>query len=184
MAPGVPLHPLAPEAFAPYGRVIECGLGEIVPINAGTCERHHALADIGHAEGRTPILSIFRAEPRALPMRVAMMERHPLGSQAFVPMRRTDGGAIEAWIAVVAPDEGGRPGAPVAFHCRGDQGVSYAPNVWHHPLIALRARSDFLVADSRGDAPNLEEADYPEPWTLAEPSTLAEPWTLNAPGLA
>ena len=168
----VPLHPLAPQAFARFGRVIECGLGEVIPINAGTCERHHALAEITHAPGREPIVSIFRAEPRALPVTIAMMERHPLGSQAFVPMRRTGGGAIEAWIAVVAPDDGGRPGAPIAFRCRGDQGVSYAANVWHHPLIALHARSDFLVADSRGEAPNLEEADY------------ADTWTLDAPGLA
>ena len=168
----IPLHPLTPAAFAPFGRVIECGLGEIVPINAGTCERHHALAPIAHAPGREPILSIFRANARNLPMAITMMERHPLGSQAFVPMRRTDGHAIGAWIAVVAPDERGRPGAPVAFRCRGDQGVSYGANVWHHPLIALHARSDFLVADSRGGAPNLEEADY------------AAPWTLDAAGLA
>ena len=173
MTQDVPLHPLTPRAFAPYGRIVECGLGEIVPINAGTCERHHALAEISHAAGRTPILSIFRAAARTLPMRVAMMERHPLGSQAFVPMRRTDGGTVEAWLAVVAPDEGGRPGAPVAFLARGHQGVSYDANVWHHPLIALDARSDFLVADSRGEAANLEEVDYAELWTL-DTASLAD----------
>ena len=173
--------PLTPEAFAPFGAVIECGLGEIIPINGGTCERHHALAAIECAGGREPILSIFRAQPRALPMEVAMMERHPLGSQAFVPLegRAEGGGDGRAWIAVVAPNEaavngdgggdgsgGCGPGAPLAFLCRADQGLSLAPGVWHHPLIVLDARSDFLVADSRGEAPNLEEARYAEPWTL------------------
>lgn len=156
--------PLTAEAFAPFGTVIECGLGEVIPINGGTCERHHALSVIEHAGGREPILSIFRADARDLPMELAMMERHPLGSQSFVPLER------RPWIAVVAPDEGERPGAPVAFLCRGDQGLSYSPNVWHHPLIALHAnggeRSDFLVADSRGGEPNLEEQDYAEVWTL------------------
>ena len=152
--------PLTPAAFAPFGQVIEAGLGEVVAINAGTCERHDALATIACEPGREPIVSIFRARPRTLPMALTMMERHPLGAQVFMPLDR------RAWIAVVAPDEGGRPGPPVAFACRGDQGVCYAANVWHHPLIALHERSDFLVADSRGDAPNLEEAEYAAPWTL------------------
>lgn len=164
--PRVPVEPLTAEAFAPFGRVVACGGGEVVSINGGTCERHDALAPIEHAPGREPILSIFRAEARVLPMRVTMMERHPLGSQAFVPMRRTDGGAIAEWIAVVAIDEGGCPGPPQAFRCGGDQGVSYAPNTWHHPLIALHARSDFLVADSRGEGGNLEEAEYDGAWVL------------------
>ena len=157
-------RPLTAEAFAPFGAVIECGAGEVIAINEGTCERHHALARLEHAAGRVPILSIFRAQPRTLPLALRMMERHPLGSQAFVPLER------RPWVAVVAPDRDGRPGPPVAFRCRGDQGLSYGPGVWHHPLIALERRSDFLVVDSAGDAPNLEEADFPEPWTL-----LAEP---------
>ena len=158
---------LTPEAFAPFGTVIEAGRGEVRAINAGTCERHHALAAIEHAAGRRPILSIFRAQPRALPMELAMMERHPLGSQAFVPL------SGEAWIAVVAPDEGGGPGAPRAFLAGGRQGVSYAANVWHHPLIALGGVRDFLVADADGPEPNLEEADYPVPYMLAAPGEAA-----------
>ena len=156
----VPVLTLDLANFAPFGRVLEVGTGEVRHINGGTCERHHALCAVDCAPGREPILSIFRGKARTLPMPIAMMERHPLGSQAFMPLQGRD------WIAVVAPDEGGAPGKPVAFLANGDQGVSYAANVWHHPLIALDERSDFLVADSRGEDPNLEEADYAEPWTL------------------
>lgn len=158
-------EPLTAEAFSPFGTVIACGEGEVLSINGGTCERHHALATIEHAPGRRPVLSIFRATPRALPMPVAMMERHPLGTQAFVPMPCEGDGA---WLVVVAPDEGGRPGPPRAFRARGDQGVSYAANAWHHPLIALGGTRLFAVADAVGDAPNLEERDYPAPYTLED----------------
>ena len=156
----VPIAPLTASAFEPFGRVIEAGLGEVRIINGGTTERHHALCHVSHADGRQPILSIFRGQPRDLPMTVAMMERHPLGSQAFVPLDGQD------WIAVVAEDVDGRPGPPRAFLCGAWQGVSYDRNVWHHPLIALGVRSDFLVADTDGADANLEEADYQEPYQL------------------
>ena len=156
--------PLTAQAFAPFGRVIECGAGEVLHINAGTCERHHALAPIDCAAGRRPVVSIFRAQSRDLPLPITMMERHPLGSQAFVPMPHV-GGSGE-WLIVVAPDEEGVPGAPRAFLARADQGVSYATNVWHHPLIALGGDRLFTVVDAIGEEPNLEERDYATPYTL------------------
>ncbi len=61
----------------------------------------------------------------------------------------------------MAPDEGGRPGVPLAFLAAGDQGVNYRKNVWHHPLLALEAISDFLVVDRGGGGENLEEFTYP-----------------------
>ena len=166
----VPVEPLEREAFRPFGRVIEAGAGEVLVINEGTCERHHALAPIDCADGRRPVLSIFRAKPRVLPMPLAMMERHPLGSQAFVPMPLGPGAEGRGeWLIVVAPDEGGRPGPPRAFLARGDQGVSYDAGAWHHPLIALGGERLFLVADAVGPEPNLEERRYPAPHTLEAP---------------
>jgi ureidoglycolate lyase len=93
-----------------------------------------------------------------------MMERHPLGSQAFFPVTKAD------WIAVVASDVDGRPGEPRAFLVPGHIGVQYARNVWHHPLIAVGRVSDFLVMDREGDGINLEEADYDEPYLIAQPA--------------
>ena len=158
--------PLTAQAFAPFGRVIECGAGEVLHINADTCERHHALAPIDCAAGRRPVVSIFRAQSRDLPLPITMMERHPLGSQAFVPMPCEGSGE---WLVVVARDRNGLPAAPRAFSARPDQGVSYNTNVWHHPLIALGSRRSFLVADAIGREPNLEEHVYPQPYMLEAP---------------
>ena len=159
------IEPLTATAFAPFGTVLDIGAAEKRLINGGTTERFHALAmaDTETESGRT-ILSLFRGQPRAFPYAVDMMERHPLGSQAFFPV------TPRMWIAVVAPDAGGRPGRPRAFAVPGDVGVQYARNVWHHPLIAVGAPSDFLVMDREGGGANLEEVDYDAPYVIAEPA--------------
>lgn len=148
-------RPLEREAFAPFGEVIEAG--EAVrhfTINAGNTERYHDLANIEPGtDGRT-IVSIFRGQPRQLPFKVEMMERHPLGSQAFMPLSGLP------WLVVVAP-----AGPPPqvedlrVFLARGDQGVNYAPGVWHHPLLALGEVSDFLVIDRCGPGDNCDETE-------------------------
>lgn len=158
------LEPLTAIAFAPFGTVLDIAAAEKRMINGGTTERFHALAtaDTERQQGRT-ILSLFRGQPRAFPYEVDMMERHPLGSQAFFPL------TPRRWIAVVAPDDNGRPGMPRAFAVAGDTGVQYARNIWHHPLIAVGAPCDFLVMDREGGGNNLEEAVYAVPYLLVEP---------------
>ncbi len=149
------LEPLTAEAFAPFGTVMDTALAELRMINGGTTERFHALAMADtDTEGGKTILSLFRGQPREFPYAVDMMERHPLGSQAFFPVTQGD------WIAVVAPDAAGRPGQPRAFRVPGHVGVQYARNVWHHPLIAVDKPSDFLVMDREGGGTNLEEVKY------------------------
>jgi ureidoglycolate lyase len=159
------LEPLTAEAFAPFGTVMDTAAAELRMINGGTTERFHALAmaDTATGGGQT-ILSLFRGQPRAFPYAVGMMERHPLGSQAFFPVTKAN------WIAVVAPDAGGSPGQPRAFLVPGHIGVQYARNVWHHPLIAVGRVSDFLVMDREGDGVNLEEASYDVPYLIAQPA--------------
>ena len=147
-------EPLTAEAFAPFGRVIEADPATAVEINAGFTTRYHALAT-AETDART-ILSIFRGRPR--PLEIAMLERHPKGSQAFVPL----GG--RPWLAVVA--ESSDPTACRAFMCRGDQGLQYGCNVWHHPLLVLGEAQDFLVVDRDGDGPNLEEVFFEAPLLL------------------
>ena len=146
---GIVVEPLTPEAFAPFGKVISADPETAVEINTGYTTRFHALAEAEVGEGQA-ILSIFEGRPRDLT--VAMLESHPLGSQAFMPL----GG--QAWLVVVAetPDLS----ACRAFLCQGDQGVQYDTNVWHHPLLVLGGTQSFLIVDRAGEGDNLEEVFF------------------------
>jgi ureidoglycolate lyase len=145
-------EPLTAAAFAPFGDVIELPGAKQMPINAGTTIRFHDLAQVDVlAEGGRTLINLFRAQPRDVPVRLSLMERHPLGSQAFLPL------AEAPYLVVVAEDDHGRPGALRAFVSSGWQGVNYARNVWHHPLLALGAVRDFIVVDRGGTGVNLEE---------------------------
>lgn len=147
------VEPLTQEAFAPFGDVIEASEAlRHFPINGGNTERYHDLATLDPGEDGRVIVSIFRGQPRALPFTVAMMERHPLASQAFVPL------AARPYLVVVAP-AGEPPGAEDlrCFLAQPGQGVNYARGVWHHPLLALETVSDFLVLDRAGEGPNCDE---------------------------
>jgi ureidoglycolate lyase len=143
------IEPLTAGAFAPFGQVIEADHDRSFLINGGRTRRYDALAMAECDEAGEVALSIFRGTPWPTPFRIAMLERHPLGSQAFVPMER------HPWLVVVA--ERPEPGACRAFLARGDQGVQIARGVWHHPLLALQPVHDFLVADRKGPGSNLEE---------------------------
>jgi ureidoglycolate lyase len=150
--------PLTPKGFAPFGDVIATEGARHFPINAGTCERFHDLAriDVG-AEGGRPIVSIARAQPSRLPLALRLVERHPLGSQIFLPL------APARFLVVVAlPVPAPGPADLRAFLASPGQGVNYARNTWHHPLIALDRETDFLIVDRGGDGANLEEHPLPE----------------------
>lgn len=154
------LQALTREAFAPFGDVIEpAAATQTYAINAGSATRFHDLAriDADRDDGR-PVLSLFRAQPRTLPFALTMLERHPLGSQAFVPL------SPRAYIVVVAS----APSAlPLAFLARDGQGVNYRAGTWHHPLLALDAVSDFLVIDRAGPGNNCDEAELTSAYLLA-----------------
>ena len=148
----LPIAPLTREAFAPYGEVIEPGAAsQDYAVNAGTAVRFDALAHVDTAaQGGRAVISIFRAQPRAFPFEVAMLERHPLGSQAFVPLDPR-----LRYVVVVADDPAG---TLRAFLAERGQGVNYRRGTWHHPLIALDRGGDFLVVDRAGEGGNCEEA--------------------------
>ncbi|RMD92485.1 MAG: Ureidoglycolate hydrolase [Alphaproteobacteria bacterium] len=153
-------RPLTAEAFAPFGAVIEVR-GEARRINAGACLRYHALAEIDVA-GRAGI-SVFASRVVALPCRFDLVERHPLGSQAFIPM------SDDPFLVIVAPDAGGVPGNPCAFITNGAQGVSYGRGVWHGVLTPLSGPGLFAVVDRIAPGDNLEEFRYPAPFELRAP---------------
>lgn len=146
------VEPLTKEAFAPFGDVIEVEGAELQLINNGTTERFHDLARVEAAGTEARVLiNIFRGQPFEAPIDIVMMERHPFGSQAFIPLNG------RPFLVVVAEDADGRPARPRVFLARGDQGVNYLRNVWHHPLLALERQSEFLVVDRAGKEDNLEE---------------------------
>ena len=147
------VEPLTPEAFAPFGELIEASdAAQHFTINAGNTERYHDLARIEPGPDGRVIVSIFRGQPRTLPFTVNMMERHPLASQAFVPM------SGKPYLVVVAPaGEAPKVEDLKVFLARGNQGVNYATGVWHHPLLALEGVCDFIVIDRSGPGHNCEE---------------------------
>ncbi|GLQ35203.1 ureidoglycolate lyase [Amylibacter marinus] len=157
----IDIEPLTQDAFAPFGDVLAIGLGDAVPINQGRCTRHHNLSQPDILNGSTGI-SLFQSELQTLPYVLTMMERHPLGSQAFVPM--CDAG----FLVIVAPDEGGRPALPRAFMTAAFQGVSYHRNIWHGVLTPLSGSGMFCVIDriSQQDTggENLEEFTFGTPY--------------------
>ena len=158
---------LTDTVFAPFGRVLQVpadGQGGHA-INQGTSQRFELVADaLLTAEAGRPVISISRALARVLPLTLVAMERHPLGSQSFVPL-----GAARRFALVVAA--AGVPAEALgdhlqAFVSNGTQGVLLAPGTWHHGLLALDA-GDYLVLERRGDAVDCDLADLASPVRLA-----------------
>lgn len=148
-------QPLTAAEFAPFGDVIAAG-DAFQLINSGTTRQFEDLAriDVATDRGRSRV-SIYRVAPYPLPLTITMLERHPLGSQLFMPLHG------EAFLIVVAR-AGDRidPASLRAFLGNGDQGVNYHRGTWHHPVIALRDPSEFLVVDRSGPGSNCDEFHF------------------------
>jgi ureidoglycolate lyase len=149
--------PLTRERFAPYGDVIETSQRRSAAMNDGRFERFNELGRVDIVDGEAAI-SVSRCRtPTSLPLRVHRVERHPLGSQAFVPLTPC------RMIVVVAP-----PGEAVmadelrAFVTNGRQGLNYGRGTWHMPLVAFEAGQEFLIVDRTGQKGNCEEHEFDE----------------------
>lgn len=155
-------QPLTREAFAPFGDVIAPDAARHVRINDARFDRWVDLADVDCGE-RVKIDIMRCAVPSTLPFEIRMLERHPHGSQAFVPLTG------EPFTVVVGPaGEVPDPTALRAFESDGSEGINMRPGTWHLPLIGFREGQAFLVID-RDDPENCDEV------------TLAEPVLLEAP---
>jgi len=150
------LEPLTKTAFAPFGDVVEAAGAMPMQINQGFAERFNDLAHVDvTSDGGMTNVSLVTASPRPLPLAIALMERHPLGSQIFYPLQD------RPWMVVVCGDPLD-PSSYRAFAAAGQQGVNYARNVWHHPLLVRDAASRFIIVDRKGPGNNLEEVWLPE----------------------
>lgn len=154
--------PLTAEAFAPFGEVIDL----VAARGAERINEGHTLAfrdlariDVG-AEGGRPRLSLYRTTPKAPPLRLTVMERHPLSSQTFFPL------SDRPWLVVVAPPGDFDRHALRAFLAGPQQGVNYRPGTWHHYSLALHAVSDFLVIERAGPGENCDEVRLDPPLVI------------------
>lgn len=155
------VQPLTREAFAPFGDVIEIEGAHSFPINHGMCIRYHDLAKVeATGEKARTLVSLLRGKPYELPLKLEMVERHPFGSQAFVPLSENP------FLVVAAHEQPDGPSDPVAFLTKPGQGVNIHRNVWHGILTPLEGDSDFVVIDRGGDGINLQEYFYPEPFLI------------------
>lgn len=156
------IKPLTKQSFKPYGDVIEVDDdAHHFTINEGSTERYHDLANLDPGIDGKIIASIFRGQARSLPIAITMMERHPRASQAFIPLGN------EPYLVVVAkPESKPTVNDLEVFYCNSNQGVNYAKNVWHHPLLALNQTSDFLVIDRSGPGDNCDIVQLDQAATL------------------
>ncbi|ETX13844.1 ureidoglycolate hydrolase [Roseivivax halodurans JCM 10272] len=155
-------RPLTETNFAPFGEVLDCDGDPDRIINRGLCGRWHDRALIDTDDSGRPGISLFLAEPRELPYRLDLVERHPEGSQAFLPMHE------HPWLVVVA-EPGDLPGPIHAFIAAPGQGVNFARGTWHGVLTPLHAPGRFAVIDRIGPGANLQEHELEEPVLITGP---------------
>lgn len=154
------IEPMTADAFAPFGDLLEAKGTPDKIINQGLCGRFHDRARMDFSDGRAGI-SIFHAEKRDLPLKLDLVERHPDGSQAFVPMSR------QPFLVVVAEDQNGIPQNIRAFLTEAGQVINIHRGVWHGVLTPLYDPGLFAVIDRIGEGPNLEEYWLPDEVIIA-----------------
>ena len=165
MSRDIIIEALDARTFAPFGDVIELGTTPTMMINRGRCARHHDLAHLDFLDdgGKAQAgISLFDGTPYPLPLALDLVERHPLGSQAFLPM------TTDPFLVIVAPDVGGKPGTPLAWLSNGRQGVNYHRNTWHGVLTPIRRSATFAVIDRIGEGANLEEHEFEQAWRIID----------------
>lgn len=150
---------LTAEALAPYGDLMEASGMPNKLINQGKCGRYHDQAKLDFSDGRAGI-SIFKGEKETLPLPLQLVERHPEGSQAFVPM------SADPFLVVVARDENGIPKDPKAFVTAPGQAINFHRGTWHGVLAPLSEPGLFAVVDRIGDGTNLEEHWFDENYVI------------------
>jgi ureidoglycolate lyase len=158
----ITIQPITNAAFAPYGDILDCTGEPDKIINQGKCGRYHDRATLDFHDGRAGI-SLFKAELRTLPLTLDMMERHPEGSQCFVPMSH------DAFLVIVAPDNNGSPGTPLAFRTDPGQAINFHRNTWHGVLTPLSGTGLFTVIDRIGAGDNLQEHWFDTPYEVIDP---------------
>ncbi|SMO57968.1 ureidoglycolate lyase [Thalassovita litoralis] len=160
MTQTIKTEPLTADAFAPFGDVLEASGTPDKIINQGFCGRFNDRAQMDFGPDGRAGLSIFKADPRRLPYVLDLVERHPDGSQAFIPM------SMDEWLVIVASDLNGIPTGIRAFLAAPGQAINFHRNTWHGVLTPLHAPGLFAVVDRIGPTPNLQEHILKDPYLI------------------
>ncbi len=156
----ITVEPLTHDAFAPFGDVLDASGKPDRMINAGLCGRHHDLAALDFGTNGRAGISIFNAQARSLPYTLDLLERHPDGSQAFLPLTG------QPFLVIVALDQDGVPGVPRAFLTEPRQGINLHRGIWHGVLTPLTEPGVFAVVDRIGETANLDEHLLDTPYVI------------------
>jgi ureidoglycolate lyase len=146
-------EPLTKERFAVYGDVIETSRDASDGMNEARFERFDDLCHVDLINDGRIAVSIARCRtPTSLPLRLDMVERHPLGSQAFIPLS-----PCKMVIVVAPPREAVDASMLRAFVSNGRQGINYRRGTWHMPLISLQEGQEYLIIDRGGNEANCDQ---------------------------
>lgn len=157
-------QPLDRASFAPFGEVIDIGSAQPQAINDGTTDRYSDLARIDAGDHGDPVIGIYVARARALPLQLTRLERHREASQVFLPL------GMHRFIVVVAPGiEAPEWDALRAFITAPGQGVVLRRSCWHHGLVALGDGDRFAVLEGANYRADTLEVDVPGPIALIAP---------------
>ncbi len=160
----IPAEPLNAKTFTPFGEVIEA-TGSSYVINQGRCRKFPALSQLNTDDDGNINTHIYHTSAIAQPFTLELLERHPLGSQCFMPLQS------QRFLVVVAEDNNGHPDLTTlrCFISNGEQGVTYQPGTWHHPLLSIDAAAAYLVVDRGGPGKNCDEVLLPMGLTVEAP---------------
>ena len=159
MSQTIQIEEISSSAFKVFGYVIDISGKPDKIINQGLCGRYHDRATLDFSDGRAGV-SLFKAEPRTLPFELQMVERHPDGSQIFIPMSEN------GFLVIVAHNENGLPTSPRAFLTHPGQAVNFFRGIWHGVLTPLSEPGLFAVVDRIGSGKNLEEYWFDTPYLI------------------
>lgn len=149
----ITLHPmpLTAERFAAFGNVVESPQAMAETMNDARFDRFNDLCAIDIPDGRVAVSIAISRTASSLPYRIDSVERHPHGSQTFVPL------SVCKMIVVVAPPAANVEACDLcAFISNGLQGVNYHRGTWHMPLIAFESGQRYLIIDRATDGPNCD----------------------------
>ena len=143
------LNQLNKDQFQPFGDIIDKNQEIPFEINNGNCLRYNNLAKLSFTDGKAGI-SLFESKTITFPYSFNFMEKHPLGSQSFIPVFGC------RFIVIVAKEINGKPSEPLAFITNHGQGINYHKNIWHGVLAPVEEKATFAIVDWIGKGNNLE----------------------------